>query len=560
MSNINVLSEKVIRYIASGEFITNPYLVLKELIENSIDAYSTIIKVYIENNGLYLIQVNDNGIGIPKKDLLLVINRHTTSKIVFIDDLYTFISYGFRGEALSSISSVSHFSLISKTYYQNIGWKISNSYNNLLGYRLSPYSCLSGTIVKVKNFFLYNNIKNKYNFKKRVSFLNEWLLIKKIFFCFSLIHTHINFYLYRDSKLLNLFLCSDNNKETLKKRIIDIYGLNFYKSSYEININSNDILLSGIYNLFQKNVVVQLIFINKRIITDNNIVILIIKKFFKEFFYKIISCSYILFLTISNQWINVNIHPNKNNIEILNVFKICNCINQNLLYFFSKNKYFSDEYKNFLFIKNKYSLSLNKIFDFDNIKQLKYYYANCFFREFGIIINIIHNRYVLIQKKNNIYITDFFLIYYIYNKYLITNYDSNIYNKVLSFSLKKKLKFSIDFNINSIFLLLLNKIGFCIEQHKNYLYLLKIPLFFYRKNIEYLLVRFLCDVTKKKIKSWKKQIYILSQYVLDCSCGWNNEQIMILLIELSKFKNKHYLQGKLFYILNLKKIYKYLIF
>lgn len=121
MNNINILSEQVIRHIAAGEFLTHPYLIVKELIENSIDAYATVIKIYIENNGLHLIQVSDNGVGISKKDLFLVLDRHTTSKIVSIDDLNTSISYGFRGEALSSISSISYFSLVSKTYSQSIG-------------------------------------------------------------------------------------------------------------------------------------------------------------------------------------------------------------------------------------------------------------------------------------------------------------------------------------------------------------------------------------------------------------------------------------------------------
>lgn len=307
--------------------------------------------------------------------------------------------------------------------------------------------------------------------------------------------------MYRDNKLLNLFLCNKNYKDTFRKRVISIYGLNFYKSSDEIYINSNDFVLNGIYNIFQKNIIVQVIFINKRIITDNNIVILIIKKFFREFFYKAVSCSYILFLTISNQLVNVNVHPNKNNIEILNAIKICECINKHLLYYFSRNKYFINEYKNFLFIKDKYYLSLNSVNKHNNKKALMNYYIHCFYQKFGNIINIINNRHVLIQKKNDLYITDLFIIYYLYNKYLIKIVNKKFADKILYFSLKKNIKFSVNFSVYSSLLFLLNKIGFFIKQKKNFLYISKIPLFFYNKNCEYLLIQFINEIVQKQIKS-----------------------------------------------------------
>ncbi|NPA38303.1 MAG: DNA mismatch repair protein MutL, partial [Candidatus Nanohaloarchaeota archaeon] len=118
---IKYLPKEVIQKIAAGEVVERPSNVLKELIENSLDAKATEISVFIEKGGKKLIQVKDNGIGIYPDDLPYIIERHTTSKISSLEDLYALSSYGFRGEALYSISAVSKFSIISKPAEFSLG-------------------------------------------------------------------------------------------------------------------------------------------------------------------------------------------------------------------------------------------------------------------------------------------------------------------------------------------------------------------------------------------------------------------------------------------------------
>ena len=132
---INLLSEEIINQIAAGEVIENPSAVIKELVENSIDANSTEIEIELKNSGLSLIKICDNGVGISKEDLILAPQRHATSKIKNFDDLYNIKSMGFRGEALASIFSISNAKIISKIKKEDNAYEITS--NNLKEVKIS---------------------------------------------------------------------------------------------------------------------------------------------------------------------------------------------------------------------------------------------------------------------------------------------------------------------------------------------------------------------------------------------------------------------------------------
>ncbi|ACN98793.1 DNA mismatch repair protein MutL [Sulfurihydrogenibium azorense Az-Fu1] len=148
---IRPLPDEVVNKIAAGEVVERPSSVLKELIENSLDTSASLIEVSIEKAGKRLISVFDNGEGIEKQDLINAVKRHYTSKIKALEDLYSIITYGFRGEALSSISSVSRLTITSRTKNDLHGSQLSLEGGKILSF--SEVGCPVGTKVEVKDLF-----------------------------------------------------------------------------------------------------------------------------------------------------------------------------------------------------------------------------------------------------------------------------------------------------------------------------------------------------------------------------------------------------------------------
>ncbi|MFN3995520.1 MAG: DNA mismatch repair endonuclease MutL, partial [bacterium] len=150
------LEEEVFSKIAAGEVIERPSNALKELIENSLDAKATVINVRILDSGLKMIEVRDNGNGILKEDLPLVIERYATSKISSEKDLLRIQTYGFRGEALYAISRISDIQIISKTSEQNEAYSLLAHQGNVLKIEPTTLPIKNGTIIKVTNLFFNN--------------------------------------------------------------------------------------------------------------------------------------------------------------------------------------------------------------------------------------------------------------------------------------------------------------------------------------------------------------------------------------------------------------------
>ncbi len=224
MGKIKKLPKEVAYKIAAGEVIESPYNVVKELIENSIDANSTEIYVELKKSGKKEIKIRDNGEGMNKEDLKLSFKKHTTSKISKSEDLYDIDSLGFRGEALSSILEISKTQIIS-----NNGKESHKLIKDRDGIKIQPSGRDKGTTIIVRDLF-YNIPARKKHLKKKRSKLKK---ITNLIIKYSLIHKDIKFKLKNNSKIkLNL---TDNN---LKKRIIKLYG----KEAKEnlIKVNSED--------------------------------------------------------------------------------------------------------------------------------------------------------------------------------------------------------------------------------------------------------------------------------------------------------------------------------
>ena len=149
---INILNTSTIEKIAAGEVIENPKSIVKELVENSIDASATNIKVSLKSGGIEEIIVSDNGSGIDEDSIILAFERHATSKILSFDDLYSSYSFGFRGEALASIKACSKVTVSTKTLDRDLGTKIQF---NELDIKKSEIAMNKGTVIQVTNLF-YN--------------------------------------------------------------------------------------------------------------------------------------------------------------------------------------------------------------------------------------------------------------------------------------------------------------------------------------------------------------------------------------------------------------------
>ena len=210
---INILPKNVANQIAAGEVVQRPASVVKELLENSIDAGASEITIQIKDAGKTLIQIIDNGKGMSKKDALLCFERHTTSKISKATDLFNISTKGFRGEALASIAAVSHVSLITKQPGIELGSNIDIQGSEIKSSR----SVVSevGTTISVKNLFF--NIPARRNFLKSDNV--EFRHIVNEFFRVSLSHPEIKFiFINNGTEIYNL------TNSSFKKRIINLFG------------------------------------------------------------------------------------------------------------------------------------------------------------------------------------------------------------------------------------------------------------------------------------------------------------------------------------------------
>ena len=181
MNRINLLDQKLANQIAAGEVVERPASIVKELIENSLDARANKITVELEQGGVKLVRIQDDGRGILKQDLALALHRHATSKIKKIGDLENINSLGFRGEALASISSVSRVSLLSKAREgeYDAGWQIDVE-GNVAHKSLVPVSHAEGTTIEVRDLFFNTPARRKFLKKERTEFSKIDEIIKRL--------------------------------------------------------------------------------------------------------------------------------------------------------------------------------------------------------------------------------------------------------------------------------------------------------------------------------------------------------------------------------------------
>ena len=264
MGNIVLLDDLTINKIAAGEVIERPASVIKEMVENSIDAGATNITVEIKNGGISYIKVSDNGKGISQDDLEIAFERHATSKIRSADDLNTVTSMGFRGEALASIAAIANVEMVSKTQEQEIGYRVVVEAGNVL--EKEEAGCKTGTTITVRNLFF--NTPVRYKFLKKD--YTESGYIEDVITRIALVNPNIAIKLINTGKTV----IQTNGNGDIKSVIYSIYGKDIANAISEVSYTYEDIHISGVVGkpeIARSNRSNQLFFVNKRYIKDKTL-------------------------------------------------------------------------------------------------------------------------------------------------------------------------------------------------------------------------------------------------------------------------------------------------
>jgi len=314
MSNIKLLDKNTINKIAAGEVIERPASVIKELVENSIDALASFITIEIKEGGKSYIRVTDNGTGIDKDDVELAFLRHSTSKINKIDDLQSLSTLGFRGEALASIAAVSQLELITRTKNSIEGVHVFVNGGKIV--ERSEIGCPIGTTIIIKNLF--------YNVPVRKKFLKsdtvESSYISDIVYKLALGNPGLRFKYIKDSKII----INTPGRNDIKSTIYSLFGKEFINSVFDIEYSGNDIKICGIISkptFTRGNRNHQYTYVNGRYIKSEEI-----SKIIEQQYKTKIPANrfpvYAIYINIKPEMIDVNVHPTKTEIRFQNIEKL----------------------------------------------------------------------------------------------------------------------------------------------------------------------------------------------------------------------------------------------
>lgn len=316
MAKINILPAKVYNRIAAGEVVERPYSVLKELVENSIDAGATEIEIYVENGGKQLIRVVDNGCGIEREDLHSAFLPHATSKISQAEDLENILTLGFRGEAVASIASVSQMTITSKTETGKC-YQLSSS-GGEIG-QIKEVSGEKGTDVKVEMLFFNAPVRLKFLKSDKAEETDITNFVSK----FILNRSDIAFtYYVNGKKVLQSFGGGD------EEAFVSVYGAQTLSNCYQINANKHGIKIRGYIgnaNFYKANKSYQNVFLNGRYIV-NTTISASVSNAYASYLMKRQYPFYLLHIEVPTEIVDVNVNPNKTDVRFADNQIIYGCI------------------------------------------------------------------------------------------------------------------------------------------------------------------------------------------------------------------------------------------
>lgn len=307
MATIHVLDETTINKIAAGEVVERPASVIKELIENSIDASATNIEVEIGDGGVAYMRITDNGIGMTEEDARLAILRHATSKIQQVEDLFDIASLGFRGEALASIASVSHFSLTTRKADSDLGTRITvdgGTFTDCI-----PYGAAPGTTIEIRDLFYNTPARRKFLKSERTESSKIQDIVGKL----ALSNPHISFKLIVDDRVAIITPGNGNIGDT----VAALYGYKTKDDIFTVAYESDSIYIDGLVSkptLLKSTRIWQTIIVNNRVIFDKTIM-----KAIDNAYHALLPKNghplVVLNITVPAGMVDINVHPRKSEVK-----------------------------------------------------------------------------------------------------------------------------------------------------------------------------------------------------------------------------------------------------
>lgn len=313
MQRINLLNPRLANQIAAGEVVERPASVIKELLENSLDAGAGKVSVDVEQGGAKLMRVRDDGAGIVKDDLELALSRHATSKISDLEDLESIASLGFRGEALASISSVSRFRMQSHAAdaKAEAGWQIQVEGQDMAA-RMEPVAHPQGTTVEVKDLFFNTPARKKFLKTEKTEFTRIDEVVKRL----ALSRFDVEFNLSHNQRSIHKMLPAKSDAEK-QRRVGLVCGPAFIENAVSVDVERAGLRLWGWVSLptFSRSQAdLQYFYVNGRIIRDK-LVAHAIKQAYRDVLFHGRHPAYVLYLELAPDTVDVNVHPTKHEVR-----------------------------------------------------------------------------------------------------------------------------------------------------------------------------------------------------------------------------------------------------
>ncbi len=311
LPRIQKLSTRLANQIAAGEVVERPSSVVKELIENSLDAGAQTIDVEVEGGGIRLIRLRDDGCGIDKEDFALALSRHATSKIHSFDDLEGVASLGFRGEALPSISSVSRLELRSRARGSDSGWRVTGDGGDEIG-KLEPVAHPQGTTIEVRDLFFNTPARRKFLRTEKTEFSHLEQVVKRM----ALSRFDVGITLNHNQRVVQKWRPVSERAEQLQ-RVAQVCGKAFADSTLQIEFQAAGMRLWGwvaLPTFSRSQADLQYFFVNGRIVRDK-LVTHAIRQSYQDVLYHGRHPAYVLYLELDPTVVDVNVHPTKSEVR-----------------------------------------------------------------------------------------------------------------------------------------------------------------------------------------------------------------------------------------------------